>query len=184
MKKILAVAVLIVAIFTNVCFAYTPLEFTLGGLTLNNTYNDVIKMYGAPTRKLNGYSQMVSNVVMYGNNVEIGFLGDKIRYIVTTADNGWTTPAGVHVGMYFDEVAKIYGADFTMWKRTFEDIPAFMRESNQPYFEYEWTGAKYSWSEVAENFTYEQGDTSYIFSVIVNDGKVTAIIISKSTPEY
>ena len=184
MKKILAVAVLIVAIFTNVCFAYTPLEFTLGGLTLNNTYNDVIKMYGAPTRKLNGYSQMVSNVVMYGNNVEIGFLGDKIRYIVTTADNGWTTPAGVHVGMYFDEVAKIYGADFTMWERTFEDIPAFMRESNEPYFEYKWTGAKYSWSEVTENFTYEPGDTSYIFSVIVNKGKVTAIIISESTPEY
>ena len=184
MKKIFAVAILAVAIFSNVCFAYTPLEFSLGGLTLNNTYSDVIKMYGEPTRKLRGYSQMISNVIMYGSNVEIGFLGDKVRYIVTTADNGWATPAGVHVGMYFDEVAKIYGADFTMWERTFEEIPAFMRESGEPYFEYEWTGAKYSWAQVSENFSYEFGDTSYIFSVIVNDGKVTAIEISQSTPEY
>ena len=112
MHKILLTTLIAMAIFSNVCFAYTPLEFSLGGLTPNNTYSDVIKMYGEPTRKLNGYSQMVSNVIMYGSNVEIGFLGDKIRYIVTTADNGWATPAGVHVGMYFDEVAKIYGADF------------------------------------------------------------------------
>ena len=112
MKKIFAVAVLIVAIFSNVCFAYTPLEFSLGGLSLNNTYSDVMRIYGTPTRNLGGYSQMVSKVIFYGSNVEIGFLGEKIRYIVTTADNGWATPAGVHVGMYFDEVAKITGFPF------------------------------------------------------------------------
>ena len=184
MKKIFALTVLIVAVFSNVCLAYTPLEFSLGGLSLNNTYSDVMRMYGTPTRNLGGYSQMVSKVIFYGSNVEIGFLGEKIRYIVTTADNGWATPAGVHVGMYFDEVAKIYGADFTMYERTFEEIPAFMRESGEPYFEYEWTGEKYSWAKVSENFTYAPGDTTYIFSVVINEGKVTAIVISESTPEY
>mgnify|MGYP002869329901 CR=1 FL=1 len=181
MKKIFMAA----AIFSNVCFAFTKVDFTLGGLTLNSNYNDVIKIYGEPTSKPGGYAQLVTDVIKYGDDVEIGFLGEKIRYIVTTADNGWTTPAGVRVGMYFDEVAKIYGADFTMYERTFEEIPAFMRESDEPYFEYEWTGKKYSWSEVAvNNFTYAPGDTTYIFSVIVNEGKVTAIEISQSTPEY
>ena len=184
MKKFFMAAVLTASILLNTCFAMNRADFSLGGLTLNNTYSDVIRMYGAPTSKLNGYSQMVSSVIKYGSNVEIGFLGGKIRYIVTTADNGWATPAGVHVGMYFDEVAGIYGADFTMWERNFEDIPAFMRESGQPYFEYEWTGAKYSWSQVADVYTYTPGDTKFILSVVVNDNKVTAIELNQSTPEY
>ena len=184
MKKIFVIAILAAAILSNVCFAYTPLEFSLGGLTLNNTYGDVIKMYGKPTTNPGGYSQMVSNVIMYGSNVEIGFLGEKIRYIVTTADNGWATPAGVYVGMNINEVIRIYGADFTMRERTFEDIPAFMRESGKPYFEYEWTGAKYSWSQVADVYTYTPGDTKFILSVVVNDNKVSAIELNQSTPEY
>lgn len=178
MKKIFALTILTALILSNVCFAFTKVDFTLGGLTLNSNYNDVVKMYGEPTKKINGYAQLVSKVIKYGENVEIGFLGEKIRYIVTTADNGWKTFAGVYVGMNIEEVINIYGENFTTETRTAPLNPA------ENYFYYKWSGTKYSWAEVSYNYTYELGDTLYIFSVIENGGKVTAIELHKKTPEY
>ena len=178
MKKIFVLTVLIALILSNVCFAFTKVDFTLGGLTLNHNYNDVIKMYGEPTSKPGGWSQLVSNVIKYGNDVEIGFTGEKVRYIVTTANNGWKTFAGVYVGMNVEEVINLYGNDFTTETRT---APL---NSAEKYFYYKWSGTKYSWAEVSHNYTYAPGDTLYIFSVVVNDGKVTAIELNKSTPEY
>ena len=178
MKKFFAVAILLAAIVPNVCFAMKLSDFSLGGLNLNNTYSDVIKIYGEPTSKPGGWAQLVSNVIKYGDDVEIGFLGEKIRYIVTTANNGWKTLAGVYVGMPINQVIAIYGNDFTSQTR---EIPL---NPDEKYFYYKWSGTKYSWSEVADTYAYEAGDTKYILSVIVNASIVTAIELNQKTPEY
>lgn len=184
MRKIFIVATLVTVIFSNVCFALRASDFALGGLRLNTPYENVIARYGQPTNIPGGYSQLVSNVIMYGGNIEIGFLGKKIRYIVTTADNGWQTPAGVRVNMPLDEVIDIYGDDYEVTERTFADIPKFMRESDKPYFEYNWTGTQYSWTRVSDSYVYKPGDTKYIISVIVDeDETVTAVKLSQRTPE-
>ena len=172
MKKFFMAAVLTASILLNTCFAMNLSEFSLGGLQLNTAYNDVIKMYGEPTSKPGGWAQLVSDVIKYGDDIEIGFLGKKVRYIVTTANNGWKTPAGVYVGMPISKVIEIYGDDYKTVTREKPINP------NEKYFYYKWSGTKYSWSEPVDE------DTKYILSVIVNDGKVTAIEISQSTPEY
>ena len=171
MRKILAVAIFLAAIVPNICLAMSLSEFNLGGVGLNMPYNDVIKMYGEPTSKPGGWAQLVSDCIKYGNDVEIGFLGKKVRYVVTT-------PAGVYVGMNINDVIKIYGDNFKTETRNAPINPA------GKYFYYKWSGTKYSWSQVANIYSYEQGDTKFILSVVVNDNKVTAIELNQQTPEY
>jgi len=177
-KKILAVAIFAALIIPNICLAMTRADFTLGGLSLNMPYNDVIRIYGEPTSKPGGWAQLVSDCIKYGNDIEIGFLNKKIRYVVTTANNGWKTAAGVYVGMPLDEVLKIYGDDF--YTET-HDTPLNPAEK---YFYYKWSGTKYSWSQVANIYMYEPGDTKFILSVVINGNIVTAIELNQRTPEY
>ena len=178
MKKILAIAIFAALIIPNICLAMTRADFTLGGLSLNMPYNDVIRIYGEPTSKPGGWAQLVSDCIKYGNDIEIGFLNKKVRYVVTTANNGWKTVAGVYVGMNINDVIKIYGNDFSTETR---NAPL---NFNEKYFFYKWSGTKYSWAEVADVYTYAPGDTVYILSVVVNNDKVTAIELNQSTPEY
>ena len=168
----------------EVCFAIGKDDFSLGGVQLNTPYDEVIKMYGQPTSTPGGYSQMVSNVIMYGDNVEIGFLGKKVRYVVTTADNAWRTPAGVYVGMSIDEIIRIYGDDYKTQTRSQADIPEWMIQSGKPYYAYKWQGTKYSWSRVAETYSEMPGDTSFVLSVVESGGKVTGIELHQITPEH
>ena len=178
MKKILAVAIFAALIIPNICLAMTRADFTLGGLSLNMPYNDVIRIYGEPTSKPGGWVQLVDDCIKYGNDVEIGFLNKKVRYVVTTANNSWKTAAGVYVGMNINDVIKLYGNDFTTETRNAPLNPA------KKYFFYKWSGTKYSWAEVADVYTYAPGDTTYILSVIVSNNKVSAIELNQSTPEY
>lgn len=182
MKKFFALTIFLVLSVVNVCSALSSEEFDLGGVQLNMPYDNVIAMYGQPTSIPGGYAQLVSNVIKYGNNVEIGFLGKKVRYVVTTANNGWKTPSGICVGMPIDKVIHIYGTNYETSTRTDNQIADWMR--GKPYFEYTWTGKKYSWSRVADTYSYNPGDTKFILSVVENGGKVTAIMISQRTPEY
>ena len=178
MQKLFIAATFTAIIFSNVCLAMKPTDFTLGGVNLNIHYNDVIKTFGEPVSKIGGWAQLVTNVIKYGESIEIGFCGEKVRYVVTTANNGWKTAAGVYVGMPLDEVIKIYGTDFTKSTRT---SPL---DSNKPYFYHKWTGTKYSWSQVADVYYYAPKDTRYIISVIVDADKVSAIELNQSSPEY
>ncbi len=184
MRKFFAAVILFAAMIPSICFAIKPTDFLLGGVWLDEPYDYVIRGYGQPTSNPGGYAQLVSDVIMYGNDVEIGFLGKKVRYVVTTANNGWRTSAGVYVGMSLDEVLRIYGGNYEVQTRTPADIPEFMRESGKPYFSYKWTGTKYSWAQVSDNYMYKPGDTTYIISVVVNNNKVTGIELSQRTPEY
>lgn len=178
MKKIFIFATFLTLIFSNVCFAAKPLDFTLGGLTLKMPYSEVIKIYGEPTSHPGGWAQLVSDVIKYGDDVEIGFLGKEIRYVAVSANNGWKTAAGVYVGMPISKVIEIYGDGFITEERNAPINP------NEKYFYYKWSGTKYTWSQVSYNYAYELGDTRYLLSVVVNDDKVTAIELNQRTPEY
>ena len=162
----------------NVCFAIESDDFELGDLWLDMPYADVIESCGEPTSHPGGYAQLVTDVIKYGDGVEIGFLGKKIRYVAVTADNGWETPAGVRVGMTVDEVEEIYGeADEVVTQ-------AKSLNASGKYFYQKWSGTKMSWTHVSENYAYEPGDITEVLSVIVNDGVVTAIELSQRTPEH
>lgn len=173
MKKIFILATLLTLIFSSVCLAAQPLDFQLGGLTLKMPYSTVIKTYGEPTSRPGGWAQLISDVIKYGDNVEIGFLGKEIRYIVVTANNGWKTAAGVYVGMPINKVIEIYGDDFIIEERNAPLNPS------EKYFYYKWSGTKYKWSKVIDSYS----DTRYLFSVVVNNGNVTAIELDQRTPE-
>lgn len=169
MKKIF-LAVIFLLIF-SVCSAAK--EFSLGKVELDMPYDKVIEICGQPTSIPGGYAQLVSNVIMYDDAVEIGFLGKNVRYIVTTIDNGWTTPAGVRVGMNLAEVVEIYGDDYEILRRAPGDIPKWMIESGKPYFDYNWSGTMYSWRRADK-----------ILSVVVDaENSVRIIRVMKILPE-
>ena len=182
LKKTFAMVIIFALAFVSVCCAVGRNDFSLGGIYLNMPYNDVLRTYGQPTSRPGGYAQLVTDVIKYGNDVEIGFLGKKVRYVVTTANNGWKTPSGLYVGMSIDEAVRICGTDYKTSTRSQSDIHDWMR--GKPYFDYTWTGKKYSWSRVAEIYSYNPGDTTFVLSVVENGGKVSAIVLSQITPEY
>lgn len=77
-------------------------ELSLGGIRLGMTYKDVVAIYGNPTRIEKGTSQLVRYKLFYGNSIEIHIgmsAGEKVIGIISTANNGWSTPSGLHVGM-------------------------------------------------------------------------------------
>lgn len=181
MRKIFIAAIFFIMISTNICSAIEKSEFSLGGITPDMTYNDVIARYGEPTEKLGGFAQLVHSVIRYGDSVEIGFIGrndPEIKYVVVTKNNGWTTPSNIHVGMPIDDVIEIYGTDYSNRGRQQSDIPQWMIDSGKPYYEYHWTGNQYTWKY------FINSELSYALSVVEDDGKVTAIKLSRLLPEH
>ena len=112
-------------------------ELSLGGVRINMSYDDVIKKYGHPSREAKSGTQLVSKIIYYGDSVQINIdrsQEGRVIGITTTANNGWNTPAGVHVGMKLDEAVKIYGQ------------PSNIREPSQylkwPTYEYFYSKTK------------------------------------------
>lgn len=184
MKKFFVMTAVILLTVASTCSALGRNEFSLGGVYLDMPYSEVVAMYGQPTQHPGGYAQLVSDVIIYGNDVEIGFLGNKVRYVVTTANNGWRTPSGLCVGMSINDAIRLYGSDYKTQTRTAADIPDWMKDSDKPYYAYKWHGTKYSWSRTADTYSYSSGDTAYVLSVVEDGGKIIAIELSQLTPEY
>ena len=184
MKKFFALTIFLVLSAANVCNALSLAEFSLGGVCLNMPYDDVIKMYGQPMSRLRGYSQLIHDVIIYGDSVEIAFMNGKVRHVVTSANNGWKMPSGIYVGMPIDKVIKIYGTAYETYTRSQDDIADWMKKSGNLYYADKWYGTRYTWSRVADIYGYEPGDISFYVSVIVNGEKVTAIKIGQLTPEH
>ena len=80
MKKIFILTALIAVMISSTCFAMRISDFSIGGISLNMPYNEVIRTYGQPTSHPGGWAQLVTDCIKYGNDVEIGFLGKKVRY--------------------------------------------------------------------------------------------------------
>lgn len=178
MKKIFVSAILMLAMMSSVCFSIEKNDFSLGGIYLDMSQDEITKIYGQPTSKPGGWAQLIRDCIKYGDDVEIGLLGKKVRYVVVTANNGWKTFAGVYVGMSLDDVIKIYGENY----KTENKSVRFDHQKKHLYTNL--TGTAYIWSRISENFSYNPGDTKYRISVVVNNNKVNAILLDQITPEY
>ena len=80
-------------------------EVQLGGISpFGMNRGSVSRIYGNPTREEYGGA-----VWHYGNSVKISFQEGSLSSVTVTANNGWTTPAGLAVGMEADEAIALYG---------------------------------------------------------------------------
>lgn len=89
-------------------------EMSLGGLTLGMSLEAVQDHYGAPDKIISKNNSLTYN---YGGTVEIFFKKNpynnnpnvELESIKATANNGFSTPSGLRVGMTYTEVVNIYG---------------------------------------------------------------------------
>ena len=63
MKKIFVLTIFLVGTFAIVCSAVGKNDFSLGGVYPDMPYDNVIAMYGQPTSRLRGYSQLIHNII-------------------------------------------------------------------------------------------------------------------------
>lgn len=89
-------------------------EIALGGLTVGMSPGSVQDIYGAPDKIENKNGKMF---YLYGESLGVIFWYNpyktnrdmEIESIVSVANNGFSTPAGVSVGMSYGEMVSIYG---------------------------------------------------------------------------
>ncbi|MBR4152902.1 MAG: hypothetical protein IKT98_08075 [Selenomonadaceae bacterium] len=94
----------------SLCSAAMPYsEMYLGGFTVGSSYSEMTKMYGAPTSQDLGIEH--NACCIYGNSVVINYnnFDNKIQGINVKANNGWSTPAGLTVGMNISDALDMYG---------------------------------------------------------------------------
>lgn len=104
----------------EISLAAVPLDSAaLGGITSGMTQEDVESIYGQADVLLpyeldsreGGYVSQIG----YGKTVVIWMTGDsafatpKVDLIVVSANNGFATPEGIHVGSTSQEVIRVYG---------------------------------------------------------------------------
>lgn len=181
MKKKLAALLFSAMMICGTASAIRQEDVSLGGIYLGMPYEAVISQYGLPTREENGGYQLLHKVIFYGDSVEIGFLGQKVRYVTSMMNNGWNTPAGIHAGMDLSEAVDIYGTDY----KTKYPYSTRRQEHSRFYFE-NWQGVRYAYSCVPDmRYSYVPGDVSWYIYLDSSDGgkTVTAITIGEQTPE-
>ena len=117
LKRGLIVLILLLLV-SSTCFAgpVSDGEISLGGISVNSTAAYVKSVYGEPTKIRNEYDgeeDAWEHVWYYGNAVEICFHADDwntVSHVIVTANNGFSTPVGVYVGMRESALGEIYGA--------------------------------------------------------------------------
>lgn len=121
-KSVVSVMLSVMVLLSSTCFATIPdSEMSLGGIRLGSSMSYLLNVYPNPDRK-----ELVEEgkfyFIEYGKtknsvspSVFISARNINGEGIVCNAhvskNNGWTTPAGVHVGMDINEVYKIYGTN-------------------------------------------------------------------------
>ncbi len=110
-KFFIAAMFSVVVIQLSVCGANMPRnEMYLGGLTVGSTLDEMTGIYG----NYDSYNPGVEGLALYeyGDSVAIGYnsFSKKIISILVNANNGWTTPAGLAVGMNISDSVDLYGA--------------------------------------------------------------------------
>lgn len=113
LKKTSILTLLMIISLSTVCFAdYLPdSEFCLGGISVKgtSTIEYVRSIYGEP--------QLVSKndhsaEYRYGDTVKIKtstFGNERVFFIETTDNNGFSTPSGLAVGMTAEDMLDMYG---------------------------------------------------------------------------
>lgn len=113
MKRIFFIFIILFSIHA-ISFAQTRLtieQISLGGISPCNSISYVQNIYGEP-------SEIISNgkIILYGKDLVITTYGKPgnlyVKSIVSTANNGWSLPTGISVGMSEDIVLDTYGSDY------------------------------------------------------------------------
>lgn len=79
-------------------------EMKLGGLSIGMNGTAISRIYGEPSQ-----TEFGGFVWHYGDSVTINFQEGSLGSVTVTANNGWTTPAGLAVGMDVDSAMELYG---------------------------------------------------------------------------
>ncbi len=85
----------------------------LGGITFGMSTAEVEAIYGKPDKvteeRVDQIRRGKSFSYIYGDSFEIMFNKGQVSIVMTKADNGIATPAGVHVGDIKGKIATTYG---------------------------------------------------------------------------
>lgn len=119
-QKILTLAAGLLCLGNMAMASMAPGEDSLGGLSLGNHRDYVTQIYGEPDKTTGVFEQRYGprygEKVQYGDSVVMLFTSfyDKegpfiLSYIHISANNGFSTPKGIHVGSTKNEVYRAYG---------------------------------------------------------------------------
>ncbi len=119
MKKKLFSVLAILVCAGSIAMAKVPLnEAVLGDIYPGMPVQDMVQIYGDPIKEEVSYAagiQIYDQKMHYGDSVYLYAHSDspsgpfKIVMINITANNGFATPAGIHVGSTRADVIKAYG---------------------------------------------------------------------------
>ena len=137
MKKSLLLAAML-TLCSATCFATIPTsELAIGGIVPGNSPSYVQSVFGAPTKFKHGtdyYGRTVEREIFftYGKSFKIRFYDDFAISIVSKANNGLSTPSGIHVGSSVTEVKRTFGTPDKLppYLRNKKDI---LRYIDEPY---------------------------------------------------
>lgn len=127
-NKILVVLAFVTMVLTSTCWASVPeSELYIGGIGNSMTSGEVRDIYGDPYQLItsgNKHALWKGDIKSYAYGEEktfkITFADDKVIHVMTTANNGLRTPAGIGVKSEELDVLEAYGqpddiVDETRW---------------------------------------------------------------------
>ena len=113
MKKLFFLIIVITLFSFNMCYARNleTDELTRGGLPLGSTQEFVRSVYGNPISEQPIHDAYTGTCVVwkYSDTLHIIFRDGYLDGVITTADNGFRTPAGAFVGMPVYKLKAMYG---------------------------------------------------------------------------
>lgn len=170
---LLAIICMVVVMGSSLAAVKTN-DICLGGIYPGMTYQEVTAIYGPPEREERGYAQLVHKVIFYGDNVEIGFCGEKVLYVTVTANNGWKSPQGLHAGMDLNEAKRINGEDYKCFRS--QNVQN-EQDKHSPFFDIRWRGLRYVYRCTAPEgvYAFEPGDTKWEIDLMTRGEEATQV---------
>lgn len=116
-KWICTTLTMVCMIVGTTAFASIPdSEFSLGGITVGSSADYVKSLYGEPDKDSGVRPGPDGNYYeyTYGSSLRIEFNANSntVTGIFVMANNGFSTPAGITVGMDADVITQLYGTPF------------------------------------------------------------------------
>ena len=134
-KKFFVAAMMIFFAAENFCAAMPASEMFLGGLTVNSSYQEMVRIYGEPTSQKIGIEYMF--FYGYGDSVGIDYYShtNEIQAITVTANNGWKTPSGLAVGDNISKALDICGEPDYKEIGKYKTAYCYFHRSNKGYLD-------------------------------------------------
>lgn len=135
MKQHLRTAALLVGLVvatSNSVSASIPLtEIALGGITPGATLEAMESIYGTPTSSKSAGAHFTK--FYYGDSViaSVEMTQGRIRNLTVTKNNGFQTPAGIHVGMNLRQMKAAYGTPDSIYEQ--KAAPGVMPTTSYTY---------------------------------------------------